>query len=62
MNLRAAFSGIGCISDNDPQPLLVRSHLGTYAITTIGAINNAEELLQAEFDKGHQFSPVPQAT
>jgi amidophosphoribosyltransferase len=33
----------------------VRSHLGTYAITTIGAINNAEELLQAEFDKGHQF-------
>ena len=46
---------IGCISDNDPQPLLVRSHLGTYAITTIGAINNAEELLQAEFDKGHQF-------
>lgn len=48
-------SGIGCISDNDPQPLLVRSHLGTYAITTIGAINNAEELLQAEFDKGHQF-------
>ena len=48
-------SGIGCISDNDPQPLIVRSHLGTYAITTIGAINNAEELLQAEFDKGHQF-------
>ena len=48
-------SGIGCISDNDPQPLLVRSHLGTYAITTIGAINNAEKLLQAEFDKGHQF-------
>ena len=48
-------AGIGCISDSDPQPLLVRSHLGTYAITTIGAINNAEELLQAEFDKGHQF-------
>lgn len=48
-------AGIGCISDNDPQPLLVRSHLGTYAITTIGAIINAEELLQAEFAKGHQF-------
>ena len=48
-------AGIGCISDNDPQPLLIRSHLGTYAITTIGAINNAEELLQAEFNKGHQF-------
>ena len=48
-------SGIGCISDSDPQPLLVRSHLGTYAITTIGAIINADELLQAEFEKRHQF-------
>ena len=48
-------SGIGCISDHDPQPLLVRSHLGTYAITTIGSIINAEELLQVEFAKGHQF-------
>lgn len=48
-------AGIGCISDNDPQPLLVSSNLGTYAITTIGAINNTAELLQAEFDKGHQF-------
>ena len=37
-------SGIGCISDTDPQPLLVRSHLGIYAITTVGIINNAEEL------------------
>ena len=42
-------SGIGCISDHDPQPLLIRSHLGNYAITTIGAIINADELLQAEF-------------
>ena len=48
-------SGIGCISDHDPQPLLVRSHLGNYAITTIGAIINADELLQAEFEKRHQF-------
>lgn len=48
-------AGIGCISDSDPQPLLVRSHLGMYAITTIGAINNADELIQSEFDKGHQF-------
>lgn len=48
-------AGIGCISDSDPQPLLVRSHLGMYAITTIGAINNAEELIQTEFNKGHQF-------
>ena len=34
--------GIGCISDNEPQPLLVRSHLGNFAITTVGKINNLE--------------------
>ena len=38
-------SGIGCISDTDPQPLLVRSHLGTFAITTVCAINNADDLV-----------------
>ena len=49
-------AGIGCISDTDPQPLLVRSHLGLYAITTVGIINNAEELVQQYFsDHGHQF-------
>ncbi len=49
-------SGIGCISDNDPQPLLVRSHLGIYAITTVGAINNAEALVEKYYsDHGHQF-------
>ena len=49
-------SGIGCISDSDPQPLLVRSHLGLYAITTVGIINNAEELVERYFsDHGHQF-------
>ena len=49
-------SGIGCISDTDPQPLLVRSHLGLYAITTVGIINNDEELVQQYFsDHGHQF-------
>ena len=48
--------GIGCISDSDPQPLLVRSHLGLYAITTVGQINNAEELVEKYFsDHGHQF-------
>ena len=31
--------GIGCISDSEPQPLLVNSHLGSYAITTVGRIN-----------------------
>lgn len=49
-------SGIGCISDTDPQPLLVRSHLGLYALTTVGIINNAEELVMQYFsDHGHQF-------
>ncbi len=38
-------SAIGCISDKDPQPLLVRSHLGTFAITTVDAINNVQELI-----------------
>ena len=48
--------GIGCISDLDPQPLLVRSHLGLYAITTVGQINNAEQLVDTYFsDHGHQF-------
>ena len=49
-------SGIDCISDTDPQPLLVRSHLGMYAITTVGIINNSEELVNTYFsDHGHQF-------
>ncbi len=48
--------GIGCISDTDPQPLLVRSHLGLYAISTVGIINNAEALVEKYFsDHGHQF-------
>ena len=38
-------SAIGVISDSDPQPMLIRSHLGTYAICNIGIINNADELI-----------------
>ena len=49
-------SGIGCISDTDPQPLLVRSHLGMFAIATVGLINNAEKLVEEAFSgPGHQF-------
>ena len=49
-------SGIGCISDTDPQPLLVRSHLGMYAIGTVGVIHNDEELVEKVFaDHTHQF-------
>ena len=38
-------SAIGCISDYDPQPLLIRSKFGTYAICIIGAVNNADALI-----------------
>ncbi|MBR3509769.1 MAG: amidophosphoribosyltransferase [Lachnospiraceae bacterium] len=44
--------GIGCISDYEPQPLLMRSHHGTYAITTVGKINNTEKLTKQIFDNG----------
>ena len=48
-------SVIGCISDSDPQPLLIRSKLGTYAITTVGVINNSDALIDQylSFSGGH---------
>lgn len=48
-------AAIGCISDTDPQPLLIRSRLGVYAICTIGIIRNAEELISAHLSNsgGH---------
>jgi amidophosphoribosyltransferase len=45
--------GIGSISDYEPQPLIIRSHHGTYAICTVGKINNLKELIQMLFDQGH---------
>jgi len=42
-------SGIGVISDYEDQPLLIRSHLGKYAIVTVGVIKNADELVQNAF-------------
>lgn len=44
--------GIGCISDYEPQPLIVRSHHGAYAIVTVGKINNTDELLKSLFSSG----------
>ena len=44
--------GIGCISDNEAQPLLVNSHLGSFAIATVGRINNIEELRKECFEAG----------
>lgn len=45
--------GIGCISDYEPQPLIVRSHHGTYAITTVGKINNTEQIVNQIFSAGN---------
>lgn len=44
--------GIGCISDYEPQPLIIRSHHGTYAITTVGRINNKDEIVAEIFQNG----------
>ena len=44
--------GIGCISDYEPQPLLVQSHLGSFAIATVGKINNQDELLKKVYQEG----------
>ncbi len=44
--------GIGCISDNEAQPLLVNSHLGSFAITTVGKVNNLEQLKNECFENG----------
>lgn len=45
--------GIGCISDYEPQPLIVRSHHGTYAITTVSKINNTNEIVEKLFNDGN---------
>ena len=52
-------SGIGCISDSDPQPLLIRSHLGMYSISTVGIVNNTDDIISKYFtETGHQFLPM----
>ena len=45
--------GIGCISDYEPQPLLIQSHLGSFAIVTVGKINNMQSLLKVVYANGH---------
>ena len=47
------YMGIGCISDYEPQPLIVRSHHGTYAITTVSKINNTNEIVNTIFSNGN---------
>ena len=51
-------SAIGCISDHYPQPLLIRSRLGTFAICVTGAVNNAEALMQTYLEEGGHFDAM----
>ena len=48
--------GIGVISDHDPQPLIIGSHLGAFAIVTVSKINNIEELAAKALKNRHHFS------
>lgn len=47
--------GIGCISDYEAQPILMRSHHGTFSITTVGKINNTDEILDKIISKNTHF-------
>lgn len=51
-------AAIGCISDTDPQPLLTVSKLGTYAICTIGIINNTEQIIKSVLARGGYFDAM----
>ena len=49
-------NGIGVISDTDPQPIFMASHLGTFGVVTVGKINNIEALVRRAFDRRRYFS------
>lgn len=51
-------AAIGCISDTDPQPLIMYSRLGKYAVCTVGIINNAEELMKKVLSDGGYFDAM----
>ncbi|MFW5989026.1 MAG: amidophosphoribosyltransferase, partial [Desulfosudaceae bacterium] len=51
-------TGIGVISDNEDQPILVRSHLGTFGLVTVSRINNLEELTATELSHRRSFSEL----
>ncbi len=51
-------SGIGVISDTDPQPIMVNSHLGKMAIVTVARINNLQELTAELLAQGEHFSEM----
>ena len=45
--------GIGCISDTDPQPIIIRAKFGSFVLATVGKINNSDAILQSIFDNNH---------
>ena len=53
MRQMKGYYGIGCISDYEPQPLIVRYHHGTFAITTVSKINNAKEIVDNIFSNNN---------
>lgn len=54
--------GIGVISDTDAQPIVVNSHLGRFAIATVGKINNLNELEKECLDRNQQFTELSSGT
>lgn len=58
LNDMSGNAAIGCISDTDPQPLLTVSRLGTYAICTIGIINNSEQIKKDILSRGGYFDAM----
>ncbi|MEA4924267.1 MAG: amidophosphoribosyltransferase [Syntrophomonadaceae bacterium] len=54
--------GLGCISDTEPQPLTVRSHLGQYAISTVGKINNLSDIVDKTFSHNIHFLETSKGT
>ncbi|MCQ2974204.1 MAG: amidophosphoribosyltransferase [Bacteroidales bacterium] len=59
-NLWKGNSGIGCISDTEPQPLVIHSKIGRFAITTVSKINNLDEIAQYFLDKGEHIAETSQ--
>ena len=51
-------TGIGVISDTDPQPIFIRSHLGTFGVVTVGKITNIDRLVREAFERRRYFSDV----
>ena len=51
-------SGIGIISDNDPQPIIVNSHLGRFAIVTVAKVNNMDAIERQLLDQGMHFAEL----